>query len=379
MIHRFVDLLEVEILDPIVIFIIRRWSGGTNRTFALAGGGAPYDILSMPSTGTSAGSIEEPELSPDGTEYIWKRIVSATSFPEIRLAPSSDPGGVPTVLASVSIASSNIDILGWSPDGQQVFYRCQGPATQDTEVRVVDRDGTNDTLLWTSTAIKAFSWGQRGRVSPDGTQIALWCDEVGTGDEGLWVMDSDGTNMTQIYVADNGAYPTDFYGWSPDGNWLLVVDSTLSGGPGATWTIMKMDSSGGSVVNISTKVQGSEPLLFTATGPVWTADSSAVAVYKELGGTDPSREVGILLADGSETYTALSPQQLSYATMLGRIREYGPVIWGDRIYFVLNQSDGTQQVCSTDYTGADFRVDMDMDTDPIADDYAFNGWWQRAS
>ena len=57
------------------------------------------------------------------------------------------------------------------------------------------------------------------RYSPDGKRIAYFTNRSGAEREGIWVMDADGANTTQL-IEDNrrtNVYPR----WSPDGQDLI--------------------------------------------------------------------------------------------------------------------------------------------------------------
>ena len=221
MIHRFVDLLE-EAVAPArnIIWNIRRVTGGTTRTFALAGDGLTTpDYLSIPAT--SSASLDKPHLSPDLSEYVYEHVGAAGTKGQLRIAAADDLSASTLVASNPSGAtaetpSGGTQIAGWSADGQQVFYLGQNDNTNnDSEIRVVNRDGTGNTLLWLSTAIKAFAWGILPRVSPDGTKIAFWVDPDSPANEGLWVMNLP-SGPTRIYTKTPGGAAGDFYGWSRD-------------------------------------------------------------------------------------------------------------------------------------------------------------------
>lgn len=326
--------------------------------------------------------------SPAGTEfvYLWRDNANPFLEDEIRIGDWAELAG-PTLVAknpsgASQAPSGGTNIIGWSPDGQQIYYRGLNDNTSgDSEVRVVNRDGTGNTLLWISTAIGPVSWGFRPRLSPDGTQIALWVDFDGGADRGLWVMDSDGTNMTKIYAAIGGAYPDDFYGWSPDGSRLLFMDSDQISSPRFQW-IKACDPDGSNVVNLYTRQTSGSPIeaeIVLPVGPIWHPDGTKVACRYDLGGTDPRHRISWLATNGSEAITPLSPERRAWRTMVGLVVHYGPVVFYDRIYWTEGNVAGAQRVVSTDFDGGNYLVDDDMDTDPIGDDYQMNGFWETAA
>ena len=94
----------------------------------------------------------------------------------------------------------------WSPDGRRLAF----DSTRDgnTEIYVVDADGSNSVRLTTSPAKDwAAAW------SPDGTEIAFTSDRTGLAQ--IWVMRADGGDQVQLTDdTTDHLWPT----WSPDGS-----------------------------------------------------------------------------------------------------------------------------------------------------------------
>jgi TolB protein len=91
----------------------------------------------------------------------------------------------------------------WSPNGQQIAFISSG------KVHVVNADGSNWTKLTDKLECRALSW------SPDGKRIAFIS---GNRDEGeLYIMDANGSNLTQLSnLSTTGEFPGSLT-WSPDG------------------------------------------------------------------------------------------------------------------------------------------------------------------
>ena len=80
----------------------------------------------------------------------------------------------------------------------------------------MDCDGTNKTQLTTNPAYDlAPVW------NPSGDKIAFISDR--SGNDNIWVMDSDGSNKMQLTEGSN-LYPA----WSPDGTKISFVSVALS-------------------------------------------------------------------------------------------------------------------------------------------------------
>jgi len=85
---------------------------------------------------------------------------------------------------------------------------CVEPEPPEPEVKVVE-----EKQLTTHTA-----WDEFSAWSPDGRKIAFVSDR--TGNEDIWVMDSDGGNLRQLttHTADD-----EWFAWSPDGRKIAFM------------------------------------------------------------------------------------------------------------------------------------------------------------
>ncbi|HMH25961.1 MAG TPA: hypothetical protein VK542_05155, partial [Gemmatimonadaceae bacterium] len=97
--------------------------------------------------------------------------------------------------------------LAPSPDGTRLAYvESAGGAATENEIKILDIQSGN-TLTIAGTGAGEIRW------SPTANRIAIKGDGV------LYVMNADGSGLTQI-----GAYDSFFTGldWSPDGRWVLA-------------------------------------------------------------------------------------------------------------------------------------------------------------
>ncbi len=165
----------------------------------------------------------------------------------------------------------------WSPDGTSLaFYgypRGGGSGYgggADYDILVMNADGSDLTNLTTSPADLRSGFSQMIPVwSPDGTKIAY------DGDDGLYVMNADGSNQTRIASGQNPS-------WSPDGTRIA-----FEGPGGAIWTVAP-DGSGLAQLSGGAGFDGS---------PVYSPDGTRIAYYH---GQGRDRAIYVMNADGSE-------------------------------------------------------------------------------
>src|SRR5205823_5669879 len=87
------------------------------------------------------------------------------------------------------------------------------------EIYTMDADGSHQTRLTNHSARDLFpSW------SPDGTKIAFQSDRdkfggVQESQPNIFVMDADGSNVTQLTTSGNALQPD----WSPDGTKIAYI------------------------------------------------------------------------------------------------------------------------------------------------------------
>lgn len=397
MIHRYIDLLEEEVVIPwSMIWNHRRVVGGTDRMMATDTRGANTlgRILGTPLVDINHFRTHNVNLSPDLTEFSYMKVRGtlepSTRTTDVMIGQADDLSAV-AVLATTPANGLPIN-LGWSPDGQLVYYlRQTTTASGGSEIHVVDRTGAGDTIIWsaTSSQIPAFAWGRLGRISPDGTKIAMWVDFDASafGNWGLWVMNSDGSSPTKVYdAASHGTGEGEFFGWSRDSDWLIVQQIDFAPTP-RTETIYKLhpDGTGLTTLYVYNFTGGSIGLdvdLALGNDGIFTPDGTGIICKQEVsvGAANPAFQVGILDAGGSGVFTPFSPQRLMHRIGGNTDPNDGPVLStaDDRVFWLEGpNSTDTSKVVSALVDGSDYRVDYDAtdsSTTPQRDDYVFNGF-----
>ena len=110
----------------------------------------------------------------------------------------------------------------WSPDGSRILIYGDSDSDEDSDLYVVDSDGSN--------LIQLTDWSghKRGEWFPDSSRILIDSDRDSDGDDELYVVDVDGSSLVQLI--DWPGYIGQIY-LSPDGSRVLVdSDRDFDGG-----------------------------------------------------------------------------------------------------------------------------------------------------
>jgi len=186
-------------------------SAATNGMIAFSGGDEDR-LLAMNANGTgpvplfTSDAYARAAWSPDGNSLAVLYWPDADPRPNVALARLDKDDGVRIVARDGALPA-------FSPDSKRIAYARYVPATDDTEIRVVDADGTDDALVrsepdGTGCAYREFNEGLWWL--PDGRLLYLCLDDIVT-------INPDGTGRTvQGAIPDDHAtmYDADL---SPDG------------------------------------------------------------------------------------------------------------------------------------------------------------------
>ena len=220
----------------------------------------------------SPGDDRVPDWSADGRRIAFASDRMGAGHPEI-FVMNADGSGV----AQLTHESEYAFGPAWSPDGTRVAFYSIRPSTGfRTQIYVINTDGTGERNISNSTG-EDFgpSW------SPDGSHIAFWSRRSSDGE--IWTMNADGSGQTRLtdVIADD-VYPD----WSPDGSRIAFTSTRPGYGDDAVWV---MDPDGSDLHRIA-----------PGGGPSWSPDGSKLVFGRGYPYTsDRFPDVFTMNADGT--------------------------------------------------------------------------------
>lgn len=179
------------------------------------------------------GDMHSPRVSPNGTYVVFTDNDPNTGNDVLQLV-AGDGGSVTSLLQFPSDRCMN---PSWHPDGNGIVY-CRGlTGAFRGQVEATDRAGSGPAVLYTPAAANgAF----RPLYNRDGTKISFMLDaNLGAG-VGIYVMDADGSNVTQLDTISGFLSDGAQHGWSPTedrlvyGSSATVVKTIMADGTGMT-------------------------------------------------------------------------------------------------------------------------------------------------
>jgi Tol biopolymer transport system component len=324
---------------PLILFT-RTMPGDDERTFTIGtdgsqeteltdvnsccGSWSPDGTIIMVPDGLAASRLLPATVNPDGTSYA----VHSIGPPTLNLGPAgwspdgnklmfeawddTDPsrnglyvseGLTATEAAPVQITQGGVhDIpLEWSPDGTRILLirvtRCPEGDCDGGDLYVVDSDGSDLTRLSPKGTFVACcgpaSW------SPDGTQVtfgALSLDAAGAADftrSAVSVAEADGSRVEAI--TEPGAF-TVAARWSPNGDWIeFNKKSGPVGVKGSDLYLIHPDGSGLSAITTEGAAGKSDQIR-----AVWSPDGTRLLFTVVPGGPVKLGDLWIVDLDGTD-------------------------------------------------------------------------------
>jgi Tol biopolymer transport system component len=135
----------------------------------------------------------EPRISPDGGRVAFMRVHPEADYAS-EIVVGDLASGDERVVVPVDVAVEHPE---WSPDGNSLIFNAQDWAPDATTIYTIDLDAPDATPVVVLDPATGDGWGGVKPVySPDGAHIVFVC--VHGGEEGICIMDADGTNVTPL-------------------------------------------------------------------------------------------------------------------------------------------------------------------------------------
>jgi Tol biopolymer transport system component len=233
----------------------------------------------------------QPAWSPDGARLAFK----TAQFGSNQLGVINADGSGETLLTRTFRFSEGQP--AWSPDGTKLLYRRtpENPLVQNGDTWVLDiaASALDPTQPVTQSVLLRTGDERYPSYSPDGTKIAFRGDldlAEPSGDEEIYVMDADGTNVRQLTSnADFDSAPS----WSPDGREILferALAGTFTAGTEAAEKDIYVMRADGTHVRRLTASPGLDE------GPDFSPDGTKITFSTDR---DGQQEIYVMDADGS--------------------------------------------------------------------------------
>lgn len=171
--------------------------------------------------------------SPDGSRIAF---LSGNEIRNCTLYTMGADGSHRSPLVGVPIDSA-WDHFGWSPDGKQVTFSATDPETGQSEVYIVNADGSGLTNLTVHPANDDFvAW------TPDGCRLLFLSDRDEKAGRGrtLYIMDADGSDAQRLIDDVTFCGGSNIRG-SNRGVWLPSSSSKIVLEQGSHWYVVDVD------------------------------------------------------------------------------------------------------------------------------------------
>ena len=247
---------------------------------------------------------KDPAWSPDGAclAFFSDRdgdagiyVMDRDGLEAFRIIGSSGPGNLPEYAPA------------WSPDGRAIAYVSGQDVSADgsyvASIYVADASGANPVRITEPPNHQgpvANADDTTPAWSPDGKQIAFTSNRAGKGSYDIYVMESDGSGLTNL--TNHGSVPKEegrqlgaesivaaWPGWSPDGS-RIAFASNRDG----NWEIYVINADGSNLANLT-----NSPEQDGAGGVTWSPNGLFVA-FTRSSAVNGAQQLWVMNADGSD-------------------------------------------------------------------------------
>ena len=261
------------------------WESFSSNRFDTAISG---DIFVMPPIGLP--QVQLTTARPDDAQSAWSPDGRRIAFKSRRngnnelYVMNADGSGQTRLTNSFNVSEGQ---PAWSPDGTRLLYRKtpDNPITQNADIWQID---VNPAAPNPRPVLERTGDERYPSYSPDGTKIVFRGDQDlidHSGDEELYVMNADGTDIVQL--THNAVFDS-APAFSPDGTKIAFESARDSGDPLAL-DIYVMNADGTDVRRLTTDPAHDE-------GPIFSPDGTKIAFASLRSGQE---DIWVMNADGS--------------------------------------------------------------------------------
>jgi Tol biopolymer transport system component len=218
------------------------------------------------------------DVAPTPTPTVTPSVTPPPT-PTPTLTPT--PSATPTPTPSVTPSPVPTPILPPGGNGKIAFRSARDG--NDSDIYVMDPDGSNLTNL--TNNLFPFLPDSDPDWSPDGTKIVFCVNVDEFSQDNIVVMDANGTNAVTLTHGSTEFAPV----WSPDGKKIAFV-SVRDGNS----EIYVMHADGSNQINLTNNPAADGPF---GDGPCWSPDGGKIAFASDRGGD--GFEIYVMAADGS--------------------------------------------------------------------------------
>lgn len=362
MIHRFIDLPSVTYGPPFGAAEGSSLDGDYNvyRTYVGAPDGSAKNISGFNDGALTSEGVHNPTISPDRSKILFEVDNASTGLNEIWVVAAK--GGTPTQL--VGDGTNRAMHPSWGPDSDTfVYHLTNGSATSGGSILL-------DTVsnVGSPTTLKSASGGSspyRPQINHDGTKVAYLFDkDVGSGAE-LRIVDPDGTNDTLLDTITNHRGQGPQFGWANSAN-KIAYDTGATGSNGIY--VINSDGTGKTQINANGDAAGAACRVSRMS---WPPDDSYVVISANNAIITGQFQVCKAELDGSTT-TGLNSSHGPSDNSANFWNE--ALVFEGRIWFIEQAVTGGM-VASFAMDGTGYRVDLDVTQDTLIDNFANGDGW----